>query len=135
MKKRNRKSFGRVVSWQRTYEINVGKSYCGEASPYWEWYNRNIKPNSEDEKQEYPQANPDVLPDNTDYEERRSDLQDLIENTVETLSPRELQVFCGLKNGFTEDQIAKQINVSRSMVEKCRRNIKNKFTKQGIKSA
>jgi len=122
---------------QRDYDvIETRKSHSGESSPYWQWVTETAKFGGwHGDNDELPEANPDVLPGDEAYQDRREVYRGLIEATVTTLSPREKQVFFGLKNGLTEADIAENIGVSRSMVEKCRRNLKKKFQREGIKTA
>lgn len=126
-----RKKFGRTIVWQRLVDIH-SHPRSGEDSAYWDWVRTHAERNEDGEFEEHPRANPDVLPDVTEeYQRRRDYYQDLIETVSESLSPMQRKVFIGLKNGFTEEEIAGQLNLSRSRVRNLREQLKNKFTEGG----
>lgn len=118
---------------QKDYDSFVSGISYGERSPYWDWVERVGKRNTDGEYEELPEANPDVLAEAEGYAERREYYAELIDNTVQSLSPQETRVFQGLKNGFTEEEVAKHLRISRSMVKLCRTRIRKKFKEHDTK--
>ncbi len=130
MKKRNRKSFGKVINWQHTHtKEDSRKKYTGESSPYWDWVAAGSERKNEGEFVEGPQADPDVLAYNENYQAERDKYQSILETGFALLSPREKEVFQLLCKGATEVVIAQILSISRSSVHNHRIRIKNKFTK------
>lgn len=102
--------------------------YAGERSPYWDWVEQR---NRSEEVREMEVANPDFLPENEEYEERREYYGEMIEIALAAFSPREIEVFIGLKNGLEEKEISEQLGISRSRVHRCRERILKKFKEHG----
>lgn len=128
MKKRNRQSFGRTINWQRTKVVEGSTIGIGDSSPYWEWTNRKLKLNPEDDDAENPQANPDMLGDWDDYDNERHYYHQLIAEGYQILSPREKQVFNLLAMKMDEYKIARKLNTTRNAIKSYRERIKNKFS-------
>lgn len=121
---------------QQDYDTVTNKAiYSGERSPYWDWTALHSFRDDSGELIEFPEANPDVLAVDWDYDKRRDFYDEMIDRVVEKLSPRERQVFNGLKNGLTEDKIAAQLKLDRSSIRDYRSRIKNKFRQYADKEA
>lgn len=132
---RNKKSAGRTVLFQHLKDVKANANYSGERSPHWDWMDRQAKPNQEDEKEEHPRANPDMLAEVDDgYNERREHYSRLIEEVYKVLSPQEKKVFGLLQTSLGEAGIGEQMGISRSTVGSLRRRIVKKFKKLDSKT-
>lgn len=118
---------------QVNYDVKHTRTeYSGERSPYWDWIEQHVPNNQEGEYEEPLEANADV----TGYEEnteKRREHRRLITQGFASLSKRERQVFRGLMEGLTEEEIARELDVSQQMISKCRKKIRKKFEEQGSK--
>lgn len=105
----------RIVKWQKTREILTKKKYSGESSPYGEWAQKNNK-HEESEFREFPEANPDML---AEPEEPKENLtRKIIRRDWKEIkfSKREQEVLVRLAQGMTQEDVAKQLKISRSSV-------------------
>lgn len=112
------KKRGRTIQWQHTRDTKGKKKYNGEASPYWDWMARKVRPNDAKEAEEYPTANPDVLAMPED-ELPEVDTRELMRESVKIakLSRHEKAVLnCIGLQGFTEEKTAKTLGMSRRQV-------------------
>jgi RNA polymerase sigma factor (sigma-70 family) len=121
---------------QKDYDVTQYKTDSkGESSPYWAWAERTGKRNSEGEYEELPEANPDVLSDdssywNTDDEENQENRKKLLQKfatSFNKLTKRQREVAFALEKYKTEEKVAKALKVSQQAVSKTLLAIRKKL--------
>jgi len=100
------------------------------SSAYWFWMSR-LGSAEGDEIREYPEANPDVLPEYETEEDYdfQMEQRELINNILEKLSHREREVLTLMAKGAVEEQVADLLKISRRSVRTHMSRIKKKAEK------
>ena len=112
-----------VIKWQRLREKDCKP--VGENSLYWEWV-KSISING-DTPSELPVANPDMLEEQDEY--RNVELEEIIEELFQVLSPMEKQVATLGMEGKDDIEIAVKLSIPRRTVGVYLKRMENKLQK------
>lgn len=111
-----------------------------EKSPYWNWVRRNMKADDVGHYKELPEANPDVLSDDSSYwnldeEEHAANRKKMLEKFAvlfETLTEKQKEVILALDQFGTQKEAAKNLGIKQSDVSKILKKVQEKLLQLGI---
>lgn len=121
-----------------TKETNV--SYSGEKSPYWDWVDRYAPRSNDGERVELPNANPDVLSDdssfwNLDEEENAENRKAFLQKFAKLfnrLTRRQREIMFALELHKTQKKAAEVLGISQKVVSTTLKTVQKKLLQMGI---
>lgn len=133
-----RKQTGKAVEWQNLKERNITKEEKTNGSPYWNWVEKHSNYEPLEEETEFSRANPDVLegiePVYCDPVHSEGLLLDAI---YTTLTPKQAQIMSLVLEGYSQVEIARNLEVKQGYVSRVikvsKEKLKKYFERNGIK--
>jgi hypothetical protein len=114
--------------------------YSGERSPYWDWVRVNSFRDDSGDYIEFPEANPDVLSDDSSYwnvneEENIENRQEFLKQFAtlfNRLTRRQREVMFAIEKHKTEERAAKALNIKQQVVSKTLQIVRKKLLQMGV---